>query len=32
LGYVLRTTDAGDSWDRMPFNMIDVLRCAGDVR
>jgi len=26
LGYVLRTTDAGDSWDRMPFNMIDVPR------
>ncbi|MBL7981944.1 MAG: T9SS type A sorting domain-containing protein [Flavobacteriales bacterium] len=27
LGYVLRTSDAGDSWDRMPFNMIDVPRC-----
>ncbi len=26
LGYVLRTTDAGDSWERMPFNMIDVPR------
>jgi photosystem II stability/assembly factor-like uncharacterized protein len=26
LGYVLKTTDAGDSWVRMPYNMIDVPR------
>lgn len=26
LGYVLKTRDAGDSWERMPFNMIDKPR------
>ena len=23
---MLKTTDVGDSWDRLPYNMIDVLR------
>ncbi|MEZ4757802.1 MAG: YCF48-related protein [Flavobacteriales bacterium] len=26
LGYVLRTSDAGDSWDRMPYNLLNVPR------
>ena len=26
LGHVLKTTDAGDSWVRMPYNMIDMPR------
>lgn len=26
LGHVLKTTDAGDSWVRMPYNMIDKPR------
>jgi len=26
LGFVLKTTDAGDSWQRMPYNLIDKPR------
>lgn len=26
LGYVLRTNDAGDSWERMPYNLLNMPR------